>query len=219
MHGRRDPGSARIAGAIAGLAGLAAFLVLHHSWITPIWFIAPVGGLVAAGAGAIVGSAYAELLPRLPGRPWRIPAVALLFGLVLTPAGIIGELSGPAFALGPGGSAELLVSTEAAIGAFAVGLVGTSVIGGALVGLLVGRTRSAARWTALAGVALAIGPGHNVPFLGGSPAAAKGVALLLVVLLVASTTLVEVEARLALRAAVRRAAASTPRGSARRGGC
>jgi hypothetical protein len=191
-----DPEAARMAGALAGLAGVAAFLVIHHFWITPIWFIAPIGALMAAGGGAVVGTAYAALLPRLPKQPWRVPTVALVFGLVLTPAILLAEQSGPVFAMGPDGSATLLVSGEVAIRAFGVDLVGTSVLSGALIGLLVGRTRRAAAWTALAGLVLALGPGHNVPFLGGSPAAAKGVVLLLVVLVVATITLVEAHARL-----------------------
>jgi len=57
------------AGVLAAVAGLATFLLLHHLWIVPIWFIAPVGALVAAAGGAAVGAAYEELLPHLPRRP------------------------------------------------------------------------------------------------------------------------------------------------------
>ncbi|MCI0346669.1 MAG: hypothetical protein L0221_14695, partial [Chloroflexi bacterium] len=77
-----ERGRAISAGAAAGLAGLVAFLVLHHAWIRPIWAIAPVGAVMAAGGGAIVGAAYAELLPRLPGRPLRSLAVAVGAGLI-----------------------------------------------------------------------------------------------------------------------------------------
>jgi hypothetical protein len=41
--------AALIAGASAGIAGLLAFLVLHALWIVPIWFMVPVGLLVAGG--------------------------------------------------------------------------------------------------------------------------------------------------------------------------
>jgi hypothetical protein len=68
--------AAPIAGVLAGIAGLLAFLVLHALWIVPIWFILPVGLLVAGGGGLAVGWAYAELRYRLPQRPWTALAVA-----------------------------------------------------------------------------------------------------------------------------------------------
>ena len=49
---------------------------------------------------------------------------------------------------------------------------------------------------ALAGLAFALGPGHNIPFLGSTPGTMKGVAILLLVILISSVVLVEVEWRL-----------------------
>ena len=53
-------------GGVAGLAGLGVFLILHHIWITPIWFVAPAGAVMAPAGGAAMGSSYAELASRLP---------------------------------------------------------------------------------------------------------------------------------------------------------
>ena len=89
-------------GVLAGLVGFATFLVLHHLWIVPIWFIAPVGAVIAAGGGAAAGRAYAELMPYLPPRPWTWVAVAAVVALVLLPAVVIAELRGPIYAVGAG---------------------------------------------------------------------------------------------------------------------
>lgn len=35
------------AGVLAGVAGLAVFLVAPHIWLVPIWFVAPAGALLA----------------------------------------------------------------------------------------------------------------------------------------------------------------------------
>lgn len=44
-----------LAGAFSGAAGLIVFLVIYHFWIMPIWFILPVGLLIAALGGLAVG--------------------------------------------------------------------------------------------------------------------------------------------------------------------
>jgi hypothetical protein len=59
-------------GVLSGVVGLLVFLGIHHLWIMPIWFILPLGLVIAAGGGLAVGWAYHELLPGLPGRPWTI---------------------------------------------------------------------------------------------------------------------------------------------------
>ena len=56
-------------GILAGAAGLLVFLVIHHVWIKPIWFILPLGLVIAAIGGLAVGWAYSELLPYLPADP------------------------------------------------------------------------------------------------------------------------------------------------------
>jgi hypothetical protein len=87
-----------IAGTLAGAAGLLVFLVIHHLWIKPIWFILPVGLVIAISGGMSVGWAYYELLHGLPGRPWTIFAWAALIGLTLAPAAVIAQLRPPSFA-------------------------------------------------------------------------------------------------------------------------
>ena len=188
---RTGRGGAIEAGAIAGVGGLAVFLVLHHLWIVPIWFIAPVGAVMAAIGGAAVGAAYGELLPRLPPRPWTSLWVMASVAAILTPSFVAVELSGPIYAMGLGGEGTLLVSAPEALTTFVVGLVGTATLTGAALGATIGRTRRAAAKMALAGLALALGPGHNIPLLGGTPAAVKELAVLAIVVGVASLVLVE----------------------------
>ena len=47
--------AALIAGVISGMAGLLVFLTIHHFWIKPIWFIAPIGLMIAGLGGLAVG--------------------------------------------------------------------------------------------------------------------------------------------------------------------
>lgn len=183
------------AGIVAGLAGFVAFLAIHHTWITPIWFIAPVGALMAAGGGAVVGIAYAELLPALPARPFRTAAVALGALLVLAPGAILAELFGPTYEMRSGGSGVLLVPFGQALALLVFGLFATAMLVGGVLGFAVGRTRRAAAWSALAALALAVGPGHNIPMLGATSVVAKELAIIATVVAVSAWVLVAVHAR------------------------
>lgn len=209
MMGNDRSGEAAVAaGALAGIAGIGVSLVAHHLWIVPIWFIAPIGAITAGVVGAAVGASYASLRPHLPRRPWTAPAVAALYACMLAPAVLIGELRGPIFALDADGGGTLLVPPTDALVEVLGGLLGTSALAGAILGLLIGRQRRAVGAAMVAGIALAIGPGHNIPLLGGTPAVSKELAILGAVAMAASVVLVEAEARLSRWGAV-----ATPEGS------
>jgi len=186
---------APLAGILAGTAALAVFLLLHQLWITPIWFVAPVGVVMAAAGGAAVGAAHAELMPRLPGRPWTPIVVASIWGGILLPAIVLAQIRGPIFSTEADGSGVLLVPGTEAL-AIVVGLFGLTAVAGAIVGGVIGRSRRAAALTMLAAIGLAVGPGHNIPLLGGSAAVGKELAILGAVLGVATVVLVEAQARL-----------------------
>jgi hypothetical protein len=184
-----------IAGLSAGITGLLVFLVIHHLWIKPIWFILPIGLAIATAGGLAVGWAYGELLPGLPRRPWTIFAWFALIGLTLAPAVGIAQLRPPLFT-GTGMNVIATVSiTQAAVIFVRDLLLPAAVIGG-LAGWLIGRTKRAALATALAGFVFALGPGHNVPFLGNQPVTGKGIILLIATVLAASIVLVEGHAAL-----------------------
>ena len=185
-----------MAGALAGIAGLLVFLVIHHIWIKPIWFILPVGLVIAAAGGLAAGWSYSEMLPHLPGRPWTILAWAALVSLTLVPAIVLAQLRPPLFT-GTGENATLTISTRQAVIVFICNLLFTATAVGGLGGWLIGRTLRGALATALAGFVFALGPGHNIPFLGNTPATGKGIVLLLAVILSASLVLVESQAALA----------------------
>lgn len=187
---------ARRAGALAGIAGLAVFLTIHHVSILPIWFVAPVGAIIAAVGGVAVGGAYAVLRSRLPARPWTALAVAAGIWLVLLPSLLLAERRGPVFEVAGPRMGELSVPAEQALFAFVVELLVVSTVTAAIVGWVVGRTRRATTSTALAGLAFAIGPGHNIPFIGGTPGLPKELVLIGASVLVATVVLVEVHARL-----------------------
>jgi hypothetical protein len=214
-----------VTGAIAGIAGLVVFLALHHLWIVPIWFIAPVGSAMAAAGGMAVAAAYVDLLPHLPRRPWTSLAVLAGVATMLVPSIVLAELREPIYDMASDGEGALLVPVHDAVTAFVVGHLATATLAGAIVGGLVGRTRRATGASALAGLALALGPGHNIPLLGGTSATTKELAILAAVAVVASVVLVESHALLARRMLARGAEASSAcspgsssRASARWGG-
>jgi hypothetical protein len=190
--------AAHIAGVLAGIAGLLAFLVFHALWIVPIWFILPVGLLVAGGGGLAVGWAYAELRWRLPRRPWTALAVVGVIAVILLPAFVLAELHVPVFTVTPAGPVQT-VATSIIVARFVGELLATATIVGGLVGGWLGRTRRAALATALAGFVFALGPGHNIPFIGGTPGVGKELAIMTAVMLVAALVLVECHAWLTVR--------------------
>lgn len=178
-----------IAGVLAGIAGLLVFLVSHHFWITPIWFILPVGLVIAALGGLAVGWAYHELSPHLPIAPWSILAFVALIAIILAPSSILAELRQPLFTTAEG-EAVLAVPVWYASVLFILELLVTAALVGGVAGWLIGRTSQAALATALAGFIFALGPGHNIPFLGSTPGALKGMAILFAIILSATIVLV-----------------------------
>jgi hypothetical protein len=189
------PKASLIAGVLAGVTGLLVFLVIHHLWIKPIWFILPVGLVIAVPGGLAAGWAYSELLPGLPRRPWTTFAWFALIGLTLAPAVVIAQLRPPLFS-GTGMNVTATVSIAQAAVIFGRDLLLPAAIIAGLAGWLIGRTKRATLATALAGFVFALGPGHNVPFLGNQPATGKGIVLLVAIVLTASIALVEGHAAL-----------------------
>ena len=186
------------AGAFSGIAGLLVFLVIHHFWIRPIWFILPIGVLIAAGGGLAVGWAYSELLPGLPPRPWSTVVLIAVIGACLAPAVILAQLRPPMFTAMTE-NAQLTVSTGRAVAIFVFQLLLTAAAVGAVAGWWIGGSGRAALATALAGLVFALGPGHNIPFLGNTPATGKGIVLLLSVVVVSAVVLVEAHFALSSR--------------------
>ena len=108
------------AGVIAGVAGFAVFLLIHHLWIVPIWFIARVGGLLAAAGGAAVGGAYAVSFPTCRDVRGPLIAVITLVAVVLFPAIVIAEVRAPIFVMDRSGRGTFLApGTEVAVEFFA----------------------------------------------------------------------------------------------------
>lgn len=196
IHATSAHKTALVAGVLSGIAGLMVFLVYHHIRILPIWFILPVGLIIAALGGLAVGWSYAEILPRLPARPWSWLAVFLLVGAILTPAILLAQLRPPVVDVNTGTLAAGF-SIGDVVARFVIDLLLTATIVGGLVGWWLGRTRQAALATALAGFIFALGPGHNIPFLGNTPGAGNGILLLGCIISVAAIVLVESQAWLA----------------------
>lgn len=179
-----------IASVLSGIAGLLVFLVIHHFWITPIWFILPLGLVIASLGGLATGWAYAELLPGLPPRPWRSLALMALIGIILLPSFVLAELREPLFTM-TGTDAVLSVGVKHAVVVFVLELLVTATIAGGIAGWLIGHTWRAALATSIAGLVLALGPGHNIPLIGGTPGVGKEVAIMAAVIVVSALVLVE----------------------------
>jgi hypothetical protein len=179
------------AGASAGIAGLLVFLVLHHIWIVPIWFILPIGAVVAIGGGLAVAWAYEEMASQLPRRPWTAPAIVGVIAVILLPSIVLAELRSPMFDISTPGGAVLLMSPSRAAVIFVAELLATATIMGAVLGRLIGRGRRAMWVCAVAGFVFALGPGHNIPFGGGTPAVGLEIAIMTVVVVVSAVVLVE----------------------------
>lgn len=185
------------AGICAGVAGLLTFLIIHHFWIKPIWFIAPFGLIIAGLGGLAIGRSYAILYTALPRRPWTFLAVTIMIAIILAPAILLAQLRPPlidvvTFKLLPQGAIRAAIN-------YTTELLATSIVMGAAVGWLVGRSRHAMITTAIAGFAYALGPGHNIPALGNTPAAGEGLVLLLIITLISTFVLVEVSTMLLKR--------------------
>ena len=183
-----------VAGIVASLVGLFTFLVIHHFWIQPIWFILPVGLALAAIGGIAVGWSYEELHASLPSRPWTALALAAIIAAILAPAILLAELRAPlvdpvtlAILPGQGLRATTRFFLELLVPAAAVG---------AAAGWFLTHSSRAAVATAVAGLVYALGPGHNIPLLGGTASAGKGLLLLLAITVAATVTLVETNALL-----------------------
>ena len=188
--------TALIAGLLSGVAGLLAFLVIHHFWIRPIWFILPPGLFIAALGGLAVGWAYAEIKAGLPPRPWTSIAVMALVGAILAPAILLAQLRPPPLDISTG--AVIDGSSGWAVFARVVTeLWLTATLVGGLAGWWLGHNWRAALATALAGLIFAIGPGHNIPLLGNTPAVGKGIILLVIIIFISAVVLVESQAWLA----------------------
>jgi len=181
-----------IAGLLSGIAGLLAFLVIHHFWITPIWFILPPGLVIAGLGGLAVGWSYAEIRVGLPPRPWTALALAALIGATLAPSILLAQLREPLINISTGVIPREEVG-RVTIHFIAELLIPAMIVGG-LAGWLLGHTPRAVIATALAGLVFALGPGHNIPFLGNTSAVGKGLALLLAITLVSALALVETHA-------------------------
>jgi hypothetical protein len=179
-----------ISGALSGLASLLVFMIVHAIWITPIWFVMPLGIVLALGGGMVVSWAYSEIKRRLPPPPWAVLAIAGIVFATLLPAFALAQLHPLFFSL----DGTLLVKVPVLIRHFILDLLVTAFAMGALIGWWLGRSKRSALATGLAGVMFALGPGHNTAFVtlvpGVGGLALKMLALMAVIIFVAAVVLV-----------------------------
>lgn len=179
-------------GVLAGLVGFVVFLLLHAVWIRPIWFVAPLGIAIAGIGGVAVGWAFADVKPHLPaGVIGRWVAVGVGAVLVLTPTMILVQLGDPYVPVVDGVAQVEAVDVPSLAVRFVVELIVVTAVTGAGVGWLLTRRRRGALAVSAASVALALGPGHNIPFFQlASHLTATRTALLLLLAAIASASMV-----------------------------
>jgi hypothetical protein len=181
-----------LAGVISGLTGLLAFLIVHQIWIRPIWMIAPAGSLIAAAGGAAMGWSFFYLRASLPARPWTALALFAIGMAMLLPGMGLSLLHGPLFDLATA-TIRKGEGTRVAM-RFTLELLCTAMIVGAVAGWWLGGSARAIAATVTAAVALALGPGHNIPMFGSNQSAWKGFAIVVIIVAVSALTLVEADA-------------------------
>lgn len=159
-----------LAGAAAGIVGVAVFLTIHHFWILPIWSIAVFGVPFAAATGAAVGWAAHEARAKLPrGRLSLALSLSALLLVTLVPAQLFATGTGPVIDI-----TDPEPDIPAGFVVPAILAMASAIPVGAALGWWLTRSRRGVAAWALAGLATALGVGHNVPFVGGLwPAAAK----------------------------------------------
>lgn len=190
-------GTGLLPGVAAGVTALVVFLLLHAVWIVPIWSVVPLGLVIAGVAGVAVGRAYRHVEPHLPGgllRRWL--TVAGGAALVLVPSLVVAWVGEPYFVVVDGARVPTGGGSTVAV-RFAVEFLLVTTIAGAVLGRAVTRTRRGTLSVAVAAFALALGPGHNLPFFHvvAAPAAARTAVLLtLAPIVVASAVLVAIDA-------------------------
>jgi hypothetical protein len=121
-----------------------------------------------------------------------------LVGATLVPGLVLAQMRPPPLDIATGAIIDGS-SVPAVIARFAIELLLTASLVGGLAGWWLVHTPRAAAATALAGFVFALGPGHNIPFLGNTPGAGKGILLLAAIILVSAVVLVEGQAWLARR--------------------
>lgn len=177
-------------GALARVAGLLVFLILHALWILPIWCILPLGPVFALVGGKAMGWAYAQLCPALSPHPWAALVMMVVVVVALLPAIVLAQLRPTLFVETPTGA----IPTEPIpmlIARFVAELLVTAAMVGGLIGWWLRRTRRAVAAVAFASALFALGPGHNIPFLGGTSGVGTELALLAAVIVVSTLVLVE----------------------------
>ena len=188
----RVPREAVVAGVASGIGGLLLFLVLHALWIMPIWFVAPMGLAVAVLGGIAIGWAYAELVPRMPAALLlRAVVVTSIVVLVLAPAFVLAEMRDPLFDI-VDESAVLAKPLSFAVLIFLAELLATATVMGGMIGWVIGRTRRSATAMAVAAFVFALGPGHNIPLIGGTRGISMELRIMLPVIGLTAATLVVV---------------------------
>jgi hypothetical protein len=192
QNGRKKSNNkpALVSGAVSAITGLLVFLVIHAVWIMPIWFILPVGLMIAVPAGMVIGHAYAVIQHRLPKRPWNFISVSILIAIILLPGTLLAELRTPMFAFSPTGPI-FQMELGAAIIIFILELLLTAALTGGLIGWIIGRSVRAVSLMALAGLMFALGPGHNIPFIGGTGGVYKEWAIMGSIIIPSAFVLVE----------------------------
>jgi hypothetical protein len=160
-----------------------------------IWFIAPLGAVFAGVGRIVIGRAYGELKSALPQGILRVGSVIVAAAAALLPSIPLAELREPLFTPSSGDPVLSVGVKQADLHFIPKRPLPAALIGAGL-GRHASRTHRAALSVASASLVFALGPVHNIPFLGGTPAAGLGWAILFAVVICASIVLVGIDSAL-----------------------
>ena len=153
------------AGVLSGAVCLAAFLVIHAIWITPIWGVAVIGVFIATGGGAVAARCYTLARHIMPARPVSWLAVLGMVAIPLVPCIILTSVLPPLLEA-ENGQVVHPINVPWLVTGFFVNLLVSAAVVGAVMGWLISGRRSGAVLFAAMGLLMAVGPGHNLPPFG-----------------------------------------------------
>jgi hypothetical protein len=179
------------AGSAAVLAGTLTFLIIHALIIRPIWAMLPPGIIFAGLVGAAVGWSYSTLRDHMAPHPWPMLIILAIYTAAIVPSLVLPRLWQPL--LDRSTSSITPEQIAAAASMVIVDLLLPGLIVGGVAGWIIGHNKRAVLSTALAVMLINIGPGHNMPFMAGTPAEGKAILLMFSGLFVGSIVLVETD--------------------------
>ena len=170
-----------LAGSAAGLISSFAFVIVHYLLSKPIWEILPIGMVIGIFTGLAISWSIYENFGTLSSFSLVISPV--MFTVALIPAVLLAFVRGRSYTF-----EELMVLPTKEMLMVFLPLLITAPVTGGVIGFLFSRSYVAVFSMGLATFVVAVGIGHNIPFLINSSHAPMLIILALVPMVTFYTT-------------------------------